>query len=180
MTWKDLKKFVDDNDANNHRKDEIKLRSEQYSILKGLPFWISDIDKHKQRDIETRGICCWNHVIGLPQKDGKEYPIFDYEMQVYDALVNYKNIFIKKARGLGITEFILRWMCYLATFDDRYSGCRFNIICGPRIQIAESYISRIYDLFMRKLQISLAKAGPLITVNNVLIQAFPSHTCIKC
>ncbi|HJT49782.1 MAG TPA: terminase family protein [Nitrososphaeraceae archaeon] len=190
MTFKDLKRFVEqhngDNNNNNNNSNnvnnnnpeniQLRLRSEAFKILNGLPFWIEDKQAHKQRDRETKGRCCWNHVIGLPQKDGRELPIFDYETLVCDALTNHKNVFIKKSRGLGITELILRWMCHLATYDNRYSGCRFNIICGPRIQIAESYIARIYDIFTRKLNISLPKSGPMITVNNVLIQAFPSHT----
>ncbi|MFL6317152.1 MAG: hypothetical protein ACJ71K_00445 [Nitrososphaeraceae archaeon] len=36
---------------------------------------------HKKADIANKGNCCFNHIIGLPQKDDKELPIFDYEMR---------------------------------------------------------------------------------------------------
>ena len=36
---------------------------------------------------ETNGQCCWNHIVGLPQKDKKEYPLFDYEKILYDTLL---------------------------------------------------------------------------------------------
>lgn len=38
----------------------------------------------------------------------------DYEMQLVNALDNDKSVFVKKARGLGITELILMYMAYLA------------------------------------------------------------------
>jgi hypothetical protein len=35
-------------------------------------------------------------------------------MQLVNALDNDKSVFVKKARGLGITELILMYMVYLA------------------------------------------------------------------
>ena len=32
------------------------------------------------------GNCCFNHACGLPTKDKKEYPLFDYEKILYDNL----------------------------------------------------------------------------------------------
>src|SRR5215467_9414078 len=53
--------------------------------------------------------CCFNHWIGLPRdKIGDPKPIFDYEVNLYQDLLDHKYIWIKKARGLGITEFFLR------------------------------------------------------------------------
>jgi len=40
----------------------------------------------------------------LPKKDGSiEKRIFDYEMQLVSALASFNDVFVKKARGLGIT-----------------------------------------------------------------------------
>jgi hypothetical protein len=86
------------------------------------------------------------HIIGLPTKDGIEKPIFDYEMQLVNALDN-KSVFVKKARGLGITEILLRYMAYLAVRNNDYFGCRFHIVTGPRIQLAEDLTDRIRLLF---------------------------------
>ena len=58
-----------------------------------------------------------NHIIGLPQKDGVDKPLYDYQRMIFDSLVtqngnvnssNMKHIWIKKATGLGISEFMLR------------------------------------------------------------------------
>ena len=114
MTWKDLKRFITNSSINNNEeKEEIKLQLQRFAIFKDLPFWISDRDEHKQRDIANSGNCCFNHVIGLPKKDGIEKPIFDYEMQLVECLDNNKSVFIKKARGLGITEILLRYMSWI-------------------------------------------------------------------
>jgi hypothetical protein len=47
-----------------------------------------DVEEHKKEDIRTRGDCCFNHIIGLPQKEGMEKPLFDYEKILYDALLD--------------------------------------------------------------------------------------------
>jgi hypothetical protein len=39
------------------------------------------------QDIQTKGDCCFNHIIGLPRKDGIEKSIFDYEKLLYDSLL---------------------------------------------------------------------------------------------
>ena len=56
---------------------------------------------------------------GLPTKDKKEYPLFDYEKILYDSLMSVddtfkdKHLWVKKATGLGVTEFMLRLMAWL-------------------------------------------------------------------
>jgi hypothetical protein len=51
------------------------------------PFWIWNIQQHKLEDIRTNGNCCFNHIIGLPQKDGIDKPLYDYEGIIFDKLV---------------------------------------------------------------------------------------------
>ena len=48
--------------------------------LLGKPFWISDRQQHKLENTRTKGKCCFNHIIKLPQKDGMLRPIYPYEM----------------------------------------------------------------------------------------------------
>jgi hypothetical protein len=95
MTFKDLKKFVEKNNDgsssinnnNNYKsKEEIKLQFERFAIFADKPFWIENIEKHKAIDIKTKGNCCFNHIIGVPKKDGIEHKIYDYEMQLVNAL----------------------------------------------------------------------------------------------
>jgi hypothetical protein len=54
--------------------------------LKDKPFWIWNIQEHKRQNIITNGDCCFNHIIGLSQKDGITKPIFDYQ-KFYSILV---------------------------------------------------------------------------------------------
>jgi hypothetical protein len=82
-----------------------------FDSLNGKPFWIWDTQKHKQEDIRTRGECCFNHIIGSPVKAYEEKPL--------DALKDNKHLWIKKATGLGITEFMLRYMAWLCLRNDQ-------------------------------------------------------------
>ena len=100
-------------------------------------------------------------------------------MQLVNALDNHKSVFVKKSRGLGITEVLLRYMAWLATRNNDYNNCRFHVVTGPRINLAEELIDRIHGLFLNSKsggEINCKQVGPIIYVNGVTIQAFPSHT----
>jgi hypothetical protein len=104
LTFKDLKKRVS-LEAVAQQQSGLSVR------LQNRPFWIWDIEQHKLNDIRTNGDCCLNHIIGLPHKDGADKPLYDYERIIFDSLVaqnGSKHLWIKKATGLGISEFILR------------------------------------------------------------------------
>ena len=117
MTFKDLKKRVS--------LESRQLQSILFDRLQNKPFWIWNIEEHKQEDIRTNGNCCFNHIIGLPTKDGLEKAIFDYEKILHDALLEnensnilhhafkHKHLWVKKSTGLGVTEFFLRLMTWL-------------------------------------------------------------------
>jgi hypothetical protein len=68
---------------------------------------------------------------GPTKKDGKRKPMFDYERHLYRGLLEpgylnshpsgtiahpfkLKHLWVKKATGLGVTEFMLRFMAWLA------------------------------------------------------------------
>ena len=93
MTFKDLKKRV---------SLEATIAQQQFrlgEILEDKPFWIWDVQEHKQEDIKTNGDCCFNHIIGLSQKDGNDKPLYDYEKIIFDSLVTHngnKHLWIKK------------------------------------------------------------------------------------
>src|SRR6185295_11179541 len=89
--------------------------SRKLESLHQKPFWIRDDVAHLKWYDALDGQCCFNHMIQLPEKDGELHPIFDYELELFDSMfVNfYKHLWVKKARGIGITEFLLRVMCWL-------------------------------------------------------------------
>ena len=74
--------------SNIRRYIHERLPEEYERCLVGLqnkPFWIWNIEEHKLKDVRTKGQCCFNHIIGLPTKDGLEKPIFDYQQLLYEA-----------------------------------------------------------------------------------------------
>jgi hypothetical protein len=78
LTFKDLKKRV----SLEITQQQTKL----FGRLLNKPFWIWNIEEHKREDVLTNGDCCFNHIIGLPQKDGDDKPLYDYEAIIFDSL----------------------------------------------------------------------------------------------
>jgi hypothetical protein len=62
VTFKDLQKLI----HYQQKPEQNKL----FDKLRNKPFWIWNVEQHKKGDIKTKGECCFNHIIGLPTKDG--------------------------------------------------------------------------------------------------------------
>ena len=196
--FKDLHKLVSQSNTENN---------ELFGRLKNKPFWIwNDVTEHRKIYFQTQGGCCFNHIIGLPQKDGIEKPMFDYEKIIFDCLVTQngngngnaiagssssssstgnggngignKHLWIKKATGLGISEFMLRFMTWLCLRNNALSGSQMCIVTGPRIDLAIALIDRMKKLFANSkglTTIAFDTKETVIELNNVKIEAFPSH-----
>ena|SRR5215831_7076919 len=78
LTFKDLKKRATLQTAQESR---------MLDRLRNKPFWIWDIEQHKHEDIVTNGDCCFNHIIGLPQKDDVDKPLYGARKIIFDSLV---------------------------------------------------------------------------------------------
>ena len=75
-------------------------RSTFFERFQNKPFWIWNVEEHKQEDIKTDGNCCFNHIIGLPQKNSVDKPLYDYEKIIFYSLVTQngnKHLWIKKS-----------------------------------------------------------------------------------
>jgi hypothetical protein len=171
VTFKDLRKRV---------CIEAQQQSRLFERLQNKPFWIWDKQQHKLEDIKTNGDCCFNHIIGLPQKDGNDKPLYDYEEIIFNTLVTpngNKHLWIKKATGLGVSEFMLRFMAWLCLKDDALSGSQMCIVTGPRIDLAIALIDRMKKLFSggNKGLALFDTKETVIELNGVKIEAFPSH-----
>ena len=70
-------------------------------------FWIWDKKQHLLAHELSEGQCCWNHIVGLPIKDKKQFPLFDYEKILFNALLfnqivdrttnfKHKHLWVKK------------------------------------------------------------------------------------
>jgi hypothetical protein len=93
MTLRDLKRLTMEQDQEQPTKEDPRIQ-ELIAKLKYRPFYIFGKAEH-QHAMESRGRldsshpkkqCCFNHIIGLPKKGENEYPLFDYERQIFQAL----------------------------------------------------------------------------------------------
>lgn len=112
MTLQNLNKILD------RYESELGFTTlpNQFELLKGLPCfnWIETArtpGSFYSQNVNTNNT--FNHAIGLPQKNGQPMPLFDYEQLLYNVLTSNKHLWIKKATGLGVTEFMLRYMAWL-------------------------------------------------------------------
>ena len=94
---------------------------------------------------------------------------------LYDTLQKHKLVWIKKATGLGITEFVLRYMAWLCLKDDRLRGSQMCIVTGPRIELAVTLIDRMKQLFTERDLIRFDTKETVLQLNGVHIEAYPSH-----
>jgi hypothetical protein len=179
VTFKDLQKLI--------QSQSGPEQSPLLQKLKDKPFWIWDQRQHGQEDIKTKGDCCFNHIIGLPRKDGIEKPMFEYERLLYDSLLipdfynplkhtfKQKHLWVKKATGLGVTEFFLRFMTWLCLSNNDYRNSQMCIVTGPNQDIAIKLIKRMKALFEPKLGIVFASKETVIELNGCSIEAYPSN-----
>jgi hypothetical protein len=139
---------------------------QELSIFENLPFY----DFHNPAYTRT-----FNHTIGLPKKNGQDIPLFDYEQLLYDTLQTHKYVWIKKATGLGITEFMLRYIAWSCVRDRALQGSQMCIVTGPRIDLAIGLIDRMKSYFVGRLLNMSHTKETVIEINGVNIEAYPSH-----
>lgn len=112
--------------------------------------------------------------IGRPEKPGTTGEIYPYEQTILEALVSKKLIWIKKATGLGITEFFLRWIAWKAINDDSWKGtedAQVVIITGQNWETAKGLMRRLKALFPAHLW---TEKETVAIINDCRIQTFPS------
>jgi hypothetical protein len=178
-----------------HQQQKQKQRQQQQkeitsfdiTNLQGKPFWIWDREEHLNLAHETNEQCCFNHIVGLPVKDKVEHPIYDYEKILYDSLlpitINHsfknKHLWVKKATGLAVTEFMLRLMAWLCTSnneqDYRNIQTQMCIVTGPNIDMAIKLIRRLKNIFERKLGLTFSDKETVLELNGCRIEAYPSN-----
>jgi hypothetical protein len=189
VTFKDLQRVIESQPGQG---------LDQLQKLRGKPFWYWDKTRHKASDRVTKGECCMQHIIGLPKKDGKEYPMFEYEKLLYKALLEpgylnsnpklrssdpnnimypfkEKHIWCKKAAGLGISTFFLRLMAWLCLYNDDYRDSQMVIVTGPNIDLAIKLIKRMKAMFVDKLGVTFDSKETVLQLNGCSIEAYPSN-----
>jgi len=178
--------------ALRRKKQETKnvySSSDSYTTLfKDKPFWIWDKAQHVTAFDATNGNCCFNHIVGLPEseKTGIKNPMFDYEQIIFENIFKFqtlpngkedpknRHVWVKKATGLGITEFILRLMLWLCTRNDDFKNCQMCVVVGPKEEIAIGLVKRMKRI-LEQVNIYVENRATTLILNDVEIQAFPSN-----
>jgi len=81
------------------KRKQISSSGFDFNLLQ-KPFWIWDKKEHLTLGKESDGHCYWNHIVGLPQKNKKVYPLLDYEKLLYNSLLSTIGSF-KRQASLG-------------------------------------------------------------------------------
>ena len=120
--------------------------------------------------------------------------MFDYEVMLYKALLQpgylnsttgsgpqnvlhvfkEKHLWVKKATGLGVTEFMLRFMAWLCLRNDEYRDSQMVIVTGPNQELAIKLIKRMKALF-ETLGITFDSKETVLELNGCNIEAYPSN-----
>jgi hypothetical protein len=80
----------------------------------------------------------------------------------------------KKATGLGVTEFMLRFMAWLCLRNDDYKNSQMVIVTGPNQELAIKPIKRMKMMFESH-RITFDIRETMLNLNGCEIQAFPSN-----
>jgi len=128
---------------------------------------IVDSDYHKYRGMTFEQF--WN---SLPKK----LTYTEYEKELHDILETNKKLWVKKATGLGITEFMTRWLTWKCIKDDTWKNSQVDvsavIITGANQQLTNKVIGRIKGLFQGK---EFKTKESLAVINGCKIEAFPTN-----
>jgi hypothetical protein len=171
VTFEDLQKVIE-----SQSQPGLELNQLQLQKLRDKPFWIWDKTRHKESDRITKGEYCFWHIIKPPQKDGHDMPVLPYQRILYETLQNHKHIWILKSRGIGCSEFLLRYIAWCCVCREFSANSRVCIITGPRLDLAEDLIARFKGLFIKEMLFQSNKTASTVAyLNGVRVEAFPSH-----
>jgi hypothetical protein len=153
--------------------------NEDYAKFYGLPFyhWDKLIDQQQGTFVE---------LVGFPRKRNRDLPMFDYEHQIFQYLERdeptdskNKHLAIIKSSGLGITTLLLYYIGWKCTKDNAWSGKRVHILTAPRIELTIDLVTRLKNIFTRNNLLQFNDNNTTCTINNCIIQAFPSHLGLR-
>jgi hypothetical protein len=146
IVFKDLQKLISQQQQENTRK-------ELFQRLHDKPFWIWDKQQHKLEDIKTDGDCCFNHIIGLPTKEGiekaKASPSFEREYNL-KYLGKIGNVFhtkdieaaIEKGRKYNPDDFSPSHFTSISMgIDPAYGSSAFGIVVT---QFVDDHVEILY------------------------------------
>lgn len=153
--------------ASEDTKKLIFAEVDSDEIVTPQKFWC-DNSLSKRKD------CCFWHFIGSPERDDIEHPVYDHEKVLLDELEQNKCLAVYKATGLGVTEFMIRWIIWKSLTDDFFFGKEAIIVTGPNVDLAQDIILRAKNLIRDKIDYKDAGAYEFV-VNGSRIKCYPSN-----
>jgi hypothetical protein len=160
---------------------ELKKRLESSTRpgrYKPFYHWVEPM--HAERYKNSNGQCCTYHILGAAQKNGKDKQLLPYQHLLWRMLHEHRRLFIKKARGIGVSTLLLYIIAHKALTEFK-PGDRVVIITGIRIETVADLIRRLKLLFQRNfpgLYTELTKQKDTICVlGGVICEGYPAgHT----
>jgi hypothetical protein len=147
--------------------DDSPLSSNELKVFEGKPFYCNR---------EQRGDCCFNHIIGLPEKNNKVFPIFDYEIDMVNTIESHKNIWIKKASGIGATTIILRYLVWKILYNNDLDYKNIFVVSGTHLRHANEVKVKMEELFRKRFpNMKLQSRFTDLWIKNTNIRIFPSR-----
>ena len=147
----------------------------ELDVFLNKPFWMWDPISHKNDFSTTNGQCCFNHIIGKPIKNDKEYDIFPFQKLIFDSIENNQNIWILKSRGIGITTFMIRYLAWEILSGSELDNKSIFIISGTREQHANYIKQKLQELFIKKFPfLQLESKYTELWLKKTWIKVFPT------
>jgi hypothetical protein len=176
--------------------EERKTRrksSNFFELVKDIPFW-HWIPQHEHEQLYRRfsGYCCFNHIVGLPEKPaGVEHPIYEWQKEVYDAIyqdVSYDPIknkltvkkqdsryfMILKSRSVGGTSLLSRLLIWDISRNSELKDTDAIVITGNRLEMSIDIIRRLKRLIANTGVELKPTRETLLEFHDTRISALPS------
>lgn len=117
----------------------------------------------------------FNHWLGLPVKDGREHPIYPYEVDYYSAVRKHRLVVVNKATGIGITEITLRMMLH-ASLGWGLKNKRFCIVTGTNILLAKELLNRLDGIISKRrgFLVKTRRSNALLLHNGSIFHIYPA------
>ncbi|MEM0366975.1 MAG: terminase family protein [Candidatus Nitrosocaldus sp.] len=117
----------------------------------------------------------FNHWLGLPVKDGREHPIYPYEVDYYSRVREHRLVVVNKATGIGITETTLRTMLH-ASLGWGLKNRRFCIVTGTNISLAKELLNRLEAMISRRQGwlVKARRSNALLLCNGSIFHVYPA------
>ena len=145
-------------------------------LKKHIPFFGNL--RTEQQSQSFKGFQDFNEWLGLPQKLGKDMPMFDYQLDWRQQILGHKHSIINKFVGAGATEVIPRLMLELILTWPDLNYKQFGIITGTRIKFTMDVIkNRILPIITKNHPevIESTKNEEIRFTNGRYIRGFPTE-----